>query len=96
MSSPKSLQERIVSEIESTYESIAAYKNRTFTNGASSYKKTAKQRVQLIEHKLKSLKMMLAKVDNGEFKRCEKCNQPILINRLIKKPQSSVCMKCAS
>ena len=36
----KSLQERIVSEIESTYISLATYKN------------TAKERVEIIEHKI--------------------------------------------
>jgi len=51
MNPRKTLQERIVSEIESTYNSLATYKN------------TADKRVELIEHKLKSLKMMLAKVD---------------------------------
>jgi len=51
MSSQKSLQERIVNEIESTYNSIATYK------------KTSNNRLEIMEHKLKSLKMMLAKVD---------------------------------
>ena len=54
MSASKSLKERIVNEIESTYNSIASYKN------------TSKKRVELIEHKLKYLKMMLAKVDDNE------------------------------
>ena len=52
----KSLQERIVNEIESTYKSLANYKNKT------------KDRVEIIEHKLKSLKMMLAKVDDEDKK----------------------------
>ncbi len=54
MSSQKSLQERIVNEIESTYNSIATYK------------KGSKKRIELLEHKLKSLKMMLAKIDDDE------------------------------
>jgi hypothetical protein len=57
MRSAKSLQERIVNEIESTYNSLANYKN------------TTKGRIELIEHKLKSLKMMLAKVDDSKEKR---------------------------
>ncbi len=57
MSSQKSLQERIVNEIESTYNSIATYK------------KTSKNRLEIMEHKLKSLKMMLAKVDGQKGKK---------------------------
>ena len=66
MSLQKSLQERIVSEIESTYTSITAYKNRVFDNN-NDHAVTAKRRVELIEHKLKALKMMLAKVDDGDY-----------------------------
>ncbi len=57
MSSQKSLQERIVNEIESTYNSIATYK------------KISKNRLEIMEHKLKSLKMMLAKVDEQKKKK---------------------------
>ncbi len=57
MSSQKTLQERIVNEIESTYTSIAAYK------------KTSKSRLGILEHKLNSLKMMLAKVDDQKEKK---------------------------
>jgi hypothetical protein len=62
----KSLQERIVSEIESTYISIADYKNRVFEIN-SEHAVTAERRVELIEHKLKALKMMLVKVDDGDY-----------------------------
>ena len=62
----RSLQERIVSEIESTYSSITAYKNREFDKN-NEHALTAKGRVELIEHKLKALKMMLAKVDDGDY-----------------------------
>ncbi len=84
MSSHKSLQERIVSEIESTYNSLAAYKN------------TTKGRVELIEHKLKSLKMMLAKVDDTHQLKCAKCNDVILISQLQKNTLVTLCKKCTS
>ncbi len=64
----KSLQERIVSEIDSTYDSITAYKNRVFDKN-NEHAVTAKRRVELFEHKLKALKMMLAKVDDSEVKK---------------------------
>jgi len=95
MGPQKSLQERIVSEIESTYTSITAYKNRVFEE-SNEYANTAKRRVELIEHKLKTLKMMLAKVDDGDYNKCEKCEQPILISRLLKKPFGSICANCAN
>ena len=84
MSSFISLQERIVNEIESTYISIATYKNN------------AKDRVEIIEHKLKTLKMMLAKVDAGNHGWCEKCNEPILINQFSIKPTNTFCENCAN
>ena len=80
----KSLQERIVNEIESTYISLATYKN------------TAKERVEIIEHKLKTLKMMLAKVDDGDHGWCEKCNEPIFINQLINKTTNTFCKNCTN
>jgi len=95
MSSYKSLQERIVSEIESTYNSITAYKNRIATNSDLSYKDTSKQRVKIIEHKLKTLKMMLAKVDDGDYRKCQKCKHPILISQ-FRNPNSAICTKCTS
>lgn len=61
----KSLKERIVSEIESTYTSITTYKNNANQKSTDLGVK-AKRRVELIEHKLKALKMMLAKVDDRE------------------------------
>ncbi len=57
MSHQKTLQDRIVNEIESTYSSLAKCKDST------------KGRIELIEHKLKSLKMMLAKVDGQDEKK---------------------------
>ena len=91
----KSLQERIVSEIESTYASITAYKNRVFDKN-NEHAITARRRVELFEHKLKALKMMLAKVDDGNHGWCEKCNEPILINQLVLKPTNTFCENCAN
>lgn len=64
-----SLQDRIVNEINSTYSSIETYKHHT-SKKLSSNKDidvaAAKRRIEVVEHKLKALKMMLAKIDNGE------------------------------
>lgn len=59
--STKSLQSRIVEEINSTYTSIQSYRNQSSNDVA-----TNERKIQIVEHKLKALKMMLAKIDNGE------------------------------
>lgn len=95
----KSLQERIVKEITSTYNSIADYKSHA--NNRIAHNKmldvpTAERRIEIVEHKLKALKMMLAKIDDGEHSFCEKCHKPILPkNRLLKRPKNRFCAECA-
>lgn len=59
--SSKSLQNRIVEEINSTYKAIQSYKSQSSSDLAKTDRK-----IQIVEHKLKVLKMMLAKIDNGE------------------------------
>lgn len=89
-----SLQERIVKEITSTYNSIAEYKNYT-VKGISKNKildqHTAQRRIHIVEHKLKALKMMLAKIDDGKHNFCEKCHEPILS---LKKSKNRLCKNC--
>ena len=94
-----SLQERIVNEITSTYNSIAEYKNHTIkTNSRDrSYDRTtADRRIQIVEHKLKALKMMLAKIDDGEHAFCERCHKPIPPkDQLLKRAKNRFCSECA-
>ena len=94
-----SLQERIVNEITSTYNSIAAYKNHTSKSVSYTSEldiSTAERRIQLVEHKLKALKMMLAKIDDGEFSYCEKCHKPIAPkSTLLKHSKAHFCSTCA-
>ena len=88
-----SLQERIVNEITSTYNSIATYKDHT-SKGISRNKihgSTADRRIQIVEHKLKALKMMLAKIDDNGHSFCEKCHKPIL----SKKTRNHFCINCS-
>ena len=68
------LKLKIVKEIDSTYNAIAAYKNQTNKSAKinASYQKTARRRLEIIEYKLKSLKIMLAKIDNDNFNRLTK------------------------
>tara|TARA_R110002073_G_scaffold72537_1_gene177134 strand:- start:98562 stop:98792 length:231 start_codon:yes stop_codon:yes gene_type:complete len=70
----KILKLKIVKEIDSTYSSIAAYKKQTSkpVNLSVTYQKTAARRLEIIEYKLKSLKIMLAKIDNDNFNQLTK------------------------
>ena len=94
-----SLQERIVREITSTYNSIAEYKSYTrkgseFTTPIDT--PTAERRIQVVEHKLKALKMMLAKIDDGEHHFCETCHKPIPAkNQFLKRAKNGSCPYCS-
>ena len=94
-----SLQERIVKEITSTYNSIAEYK--TYTRKGSSFKtpidaSTAARRIQVVEHKLKALKMMLAKIDDGEYHFCDRCHKPIPAKTdYLKRTSQAACPYCS-
>lgn len=93
-----SLQERIVNEITSTYNSIAEYKNYTvksISNNVVLDRSTAKRRIEIVQHKLKALKMMLAKIDDGAHGFCEKCHKPIATKRLLKRSKNRFCVDCA-
>ncbi|MDJ0645155.1 MAG: hypothetical protein QNJ57_04145 [Flavobacteriaceae bacterium] len=94
-----SLQERIVKEITSTYNSIAEYKNHTLKSISRNKvldRSTAERRIEIVEHKLKALKMMLAKIDDGDHSFCEKCHKPIPPrNRLLKYSKNLFCADCS-
>ncbi len=94
-----SLQERIVKEITSTYNSIAEYKS--YTNQRTALKppidaSTAARRIQVVEHKLKALKMMLAKIDDSEYHFCGTCHKPIPArNDFLKRANAGACPYCS-
>ncbi len=94
-----SLQDRIVNEITSTYNSIAQYKDhttRSISKNSRLDRTTAERRIQIVEHKLKALKMMLAKIDNGDHSFCEKCHKPIVSkNKHLKRQKNRFCANCA-
>lgn len=48
------------------------------------------------EQKLKSLKIALARIDESEFGICLKCQSEIPIGRILIRPHSRFCVKCAS
>jgi DnaK suppressor protein len=47
------------------------------------------------EEKLKNLNHVLLKVGTEEFGRCVKCQGPIPVGRILIRPESLYCIKCA-
>lgn len=47
------------------------------------------------EIRLNALKVALKEVDQQDFGMCFRCNEPIPIGRLLLRPQSRSCVKCA-
>lgn len=45
--------------------------------------------------RLKSLTIKLENIDNETFGNCANCSTPININRLLYRPESSLCIRCA-
>ena len=47
------------------------------------------------EDKLIALERVLEKIDTDDFGICVKCNQPIPLGRILIRPQSLFCVRCA-
>lgn len=47
------------------------------------------------ESKLKSLHIVLSKLNDDDFGMCLKCKQPIPIGRILIRPESLLCVNCA-
>lgn len=47
------------------------------------------------EQKLKALNQVYAKIDHEDFGTCLKCNNPIPLGRILIRPESLYCVRCA-
>lgn len=47
------------------------------------------------EAKLRKLQIVLSKIDDPDFGICLKCKQPILVGRILIRPESLLCVNCA-
>ena len=47
------------------------------------------------ELKLNNLKVAYTKINDEDFGKCRKCNQPIPIGRLLLMPQATTCVNCS-
>lgn len=101
------IRELIESEIAKTEEMIGTYKDQTgpvepdnaigriSRMDAINNKSVAEASLRQVVRKLRMLQEALGKVDTDEFGICIKCKQPIQAGRILRMPQSRLCVKCA-
>ncbi|MCW5907139.1 MAG: TraR/DksA C4-type zinc finger protein [Chitinophagales bacterium] len=58
-------------------------------------KSVAEAALREAENKLTKLHFVLSKVGTSEFGICQKCKAPIPLGRILIKPESMFCVKCA-
>ncbi len=101
------IKEKILSEIDKTEKRIAEYKELTKPTApdcaigrvsrmdAINNNSINQSALRKSEDKLNGLKYMLSKIDDDDFGLCERCKQPIPLQRLLFMPQSRFCVNCA-
>ena len=103
----KEVEKTILSEISKTERSITEFKEitkpiapdvaigRVSRMDAINNKSVAEAGLRLAEIKLKNLNRVLSQIASKDFGLCLKCNQPITLGRILIRPQSLLCVKCA-
>lgn len=101
------IKEKMLSEIENTQKRVDEFKELTKPTApdcaigrvsrmdAINNNSINQAALRKNEEKLKSLKYMLSKIDDTDFGLCERCKQPIPLQRLLFMPQSRFCVKCS-
>jgi len=101
------IKDLIILEIDKTKKSIEEYKDltkpvapdvaygRITRMDAINNKSIIEAALREVEEKLKKLDYVLSLVDNDDFGLCKKCKANIPIQRIIIKPESLYCVKCA-
>lgn len=101
------IKEKMLSEIENTQKRVDEFKELTKPTApdcaigrvsrmdAVNNNSINQAALRKNEEKLKSLKYMLSKIDDPDFGLCERCKQPIPLQRLLFMPQSRFCVKCS-
>ena len=107
MTDKREIKEKILSEIEKTENRVNEFKELTKPSApdcaigrVSRMDAINNNSINLAalrknEDKLKGLKYMLSKIDDDDFGLCERCKQPIPIQRLLFMPQSRFCVNCS-
>lgn len=103
-----SLLDHIQSEISKTNSRIDEYREmtqpiapddaigRVSRMDAINNKSVNEAALRQAELKLKKLTLVLEDIDNPNFGSCYKCGKQIPIQRLVRMPQSKLCVQCAS
>jgi DnaK suppressor protein len=103
----KEIERTILNELSKTEVSIAEFKEMTkpvapdvaigriTRMDAINNKSVAEAGLRLAEQKLKNLHRVLSQLGSKDFGLCLKCNQPIPLGRILIRPQSLLCVKCA-
>src|SRR5262245_2771781 len=55
---------------------------------------TAAILVSMLEHKVHDIENALTAIDTGQYDNCERCGQPIDLERLRAKPDARLCIAC--
>jgi DnaK suppressor protein len=102
------IKSTLLSEISKTENSVSDYKERTkpispndaigrlSRMDAINNKSVNEASLRQAEIKLGNLNRVLSKIDDGDFGICLKCKQPIPIGRIMIRPESLLCVNCAS
>ncbi|WP_040254473.1 TraR/DksA family transcriptional regulator [Psychroserpens mesophilus] len=101
------VKQTILDEISKTEASIIHYKEltqpiapndaigRVSRMDAINNKTINEASLRQAEHKLKTLKIVLSKIDGNDFGICLKCKQAIPLGRILIRPESLLCVNCA-
>lgn len=101
------VKKKIEREIEKTIELIEEYKElskpeapdvaigRVSRMDAINNRSITEAALRQADQKLKALKQVYAKIDDEDFGVCLKCNNPIPLGRILIRPESLYCVRCA-
>lgn len=101
------IKERIEQQIIKTKETIAEYKElskpeapdcaigRVSRMDAINNRSVVEAALRKAEEKLSNLEKVLSMIETPEFGKCMKCGNDIPIERILIRPESLLCVKCA-
>ncbi|MDA3865685.1 MAG: TraR/DksA C4-type zinc finger protein [Salinivirgaceae bacterium] len=101
------MEQKIIGEIEKTEQLITDYKDltqpispddaigRISRMDAINNKTVNEAALRQAQEKLRKLHYVLKKLGSDDFGICVKCGQPIPLGRILIKPESVHCVKCA-
>ncbi|MBT3207866.1 MAG: TraR/DksA family transcriptional regulator [Bacteroidetes bacterium] len=103
----KEIEERIIKEISKTEKLIVEYKEltkpiapdvaigRISRMDAINNKSVTEASLRQAQEKLKNLKRVFSQFGRKEFGLCLKCKNEIPLGRILFRPESLLCVKCA-